>query len=1078
MEAASPLAPTSSGMIDVIAASTHPSSPVESSEPPYGAEVASLIRWYSSPSSQDINWPDSLYQAASRAPWPATTPLLIHGAALHLLNWNSICTDLRWGTALKAAIPLRISPSFEVVVGGRHIWVSKHQQTDIYNCVMSELERMHPGLEAAHASRITEAARRLTSGEGDVADDQVCLPAIVRVPDRPRLATATGVTVHSLVQATLAGGDPHVRMIPRGQANRFPSLLFGGMEPPSTHLQYAPPMSCDSPLGGVLNMRLTDSQAWSEQRRAQLLHHMQCIDGSHVALTEQAADTALQRLHTACTTEICRLDALDDPARRELMQQWAAWSVDVTMQAATAFPLVFLYLRRHSERTTPSRGAAIRIKAFASHGTDEASMMGDHRTTANLLRRATNKRLAAVTSDYPDRWVPDSEDPVGMAAMLYSVADTTMSSSLPKEHALELGEITCASLPILLARHARWHKCTATSCLLARILANNCLNCDMPFIDPSPRSVRVETPASHCSPGDRLILTAEIERLLAQRVIEDVTSTAADVTVCAFISPISLANKYKFRLPSDIESLHPGQIQQAARDKGDEFWNEYELRAAARKDTGTPTHSASTLFFELVREYEKSCKPRLVFDGREVSKEVHPVPFTMRDTSDLLRRLPSNHYQFAIDLRSGFYQILLSQRTSSFMCFRWGDKILRYRRAAMGTSCSPASFCALTAELTEMLRERGVDIILTYVDDLVGHAPDLATADKALSVLTELFHELPIQLSDEKTKPPRLIQKILGLEVNSTSMEIRCPNDKLYDNFMRLRILQRASSTSTPGLSFLPRGFITTAVGKLAWQAQHTPGAALIMRPLHYAAHQAEISARPSFNVKTVVQLGASLAWWQSPSGVKASCGIIAREHLLAAHTAITPVLQGDAAREIAFGVVQGGEAIWGSFSPGFRASDASSTLAECYASLMGLLHFGGKNTTPVTVIESDSSSNVYAINSSTSGSPACLKLLRALHAAAAAVETDIVAAFVPRQSNTLSDALSKAESIEEAQVLINAVTDACRLPRIVVHHAPSVCVHTDGSYQVYHTCTAACSPICTHWTNLAPADRRHPCYK
>ena len=91
-----------------------------------------------------------------------------------------------------------------------------------------------------------------------------------------------------------------------------------------------------------------------------------------------------------------------------------------------------------------------------------------------------------------------------------------------------------------------------------------------------------------------------------------------------------------------------------------------------------------------------------------------------------------------------------------------GGEMYRWCRRPFGISQTPFSFCLLTAELTYLLRARGVRVVVTYVDDIIVVADTAAAGAAAMAVLQEICASLGIELAPDKLRAPAQRQVVLG----------------------------------------------------------------------------------------------------------------------------------------------------------------------------------------------------------------------------------------------------------------------------------------------------------------------------
>ena len=99
-----------------------------------------------------------------------------------------------------------------------------------------------------------------------------------------------------------------------------------------------------------------------------------------------------------------------------------------------------------------------------------------------------------------------------------------------------------------------------------------------------------------------------------------------------------------------------------------------------------------------------------------------------------------------------------------------------------GLRSAPKLFNAIADSLEWICRSRGVSHIMHYLDDfLVLGAPYAPECANNLAVLRAVFDELGVPLAEHKTAGPTATLVFLGVSVDSVSLMLRLPEDKLSE---------------------------------------------------------------------------------------------------------------------------------------------------------------------------------------------------------------------------------------------------------------------------------------------------------
>lgn len=127
---------------------------------------------------------------------------------------------------------------------------------------------------------------------------------------------------------------------------------------------------------------------------------------------------------------------------------------------------------------------------------------------------------------------------------------------------------------------------------------------------------------------------------------------------------------------------------------------------------------------------------RYCIDFRKLNQYTIPDPYPMRRIDDLLASIRSSIYFVAIDLRSGYWQIPLEEKSKKFTAFRTSRGLYQFTVMPFGLSNAPATFQRCMEELLGDLHWQGV---LVYLDDILIHAEQV---DACLTLVEEVFSRL------------------------------------------------------------------------------------------------------------------------------------------------------------------------------------------------------------------------------------------------------------------------------------------------------------------------------------------------
>ena len=121
----------------------------------------------------------------------------------------------------------------------------------------------------------------------------------------------------------------------------------------------------------------------------------------------------------------------------------------------------------------------------------------------------------------------------------------------------------------------------------------------------------------------------------------------------------------------------------------------------------------------------------------------------------------------------------------------WEGKLFIDTTLPFGLRSAPKVFTAV-ADAAEWIAQQGVDQIIHYLDDfLVIGPPKSYRCKQHIDKVLELFQDLGLPVAPSKLEDPATCLCFLGIEIDTESLEIRLPADKLY----KLQSLLRAWRT-------------------------------------------------------------------------------------------------------------------------------------------------------------------------------------------------------------------------------------------------------------------------------------------
>ena len=212
-------------------------------------------------------------------------------------------------------------------------------------------------------------------------------------------------------------------------------------------------------------------------------------------------------------------------------------------------------------------------------------------------------------------------------------------------------------------------------------------------------------------------------------------------------------------------------------------------------------------------------------------------------------------YFSKVDLRSAYRSVKISVQSQKVTGFKWnfGDKdvYLKDTKLPFGAKLSPGIFHRLTQAVKRMMARRGFNLLIVYLDDFLIISKSKEVCAQALNCLIQLLRKLGFAIHWGKVVDPTTKITFLGIELDSMSMTLRLPEEKLLSF--------RAELTSFLQLRRATKRQFQSLAGRLSWAAGVVRGGRVFLRRifnkisvLKHASHRALIGP----------EVRNDLLWW------------------------------------------------------------------------------------------------------------------------------------------------------------------------------------------------------------------------
>ena len=157
--------------------------------------------------------------------------------------------------------------------------------------------------------------------------------------------------------------------------------------------------------------------------------------------------------------------------------------------------------------------------------------------------------------------------------------------------------------------------------------------------------------------------------------------------------------------------------------------------------------------------------------------------FKFKSVDDVVAMLSPGDYMTVIDIKSAYRAVPIYGKHKKYMGFRWEmdgkNRSFVDNRLSFGLRLGPCYFEELSEFIHDYLFETYQMRIVNYLDDFIAIAPSYEQCILEQSRIIGLLRFLGFHVSYEKVKPPSQCTTYLGIEIDSNSMELRLPAEKL-----------------------------------------------------------------------------------------------------------------------------------------------------------------------------------------------------------------------------------------------------------------------------------------------------------
>ena len=204
------------------------------------------------------------------------------------------------------------------------------------------------------------------------------------------------------------------------------------------------------------------------------------------------------------------------------------------------------------------------------------------------------------------------------------------------------------------------------------------------------------------------------------------------------------------------------------------------------------------------------------------------------------------------DIKEAYRMIPIHPQDQWLLGIQWEDHIYIDRMLPFGLRSAPKIFSAVADALQWILSTKGITHSLHYLDDFILVTDSVGKAFMQKDILTSTFDSLGVPLEYSKLEGPHSCLTFLGIEVDTESLQLRLPREKL----LRLRSeLSRCYDRRS-----IPKRELQSLTGLLQFATKVIRPGRPFLRRL-YAMQ--DIGSHPDHFIRLNIPARADILWWK-----------------------------------------------------------------------------------------------------------------------------------------------------------------------------------------------------------------------
>ena len=156
--------------------------------------------------------------------------------------------------------------------------------------------------------------------------------------------------------------------------------------------------------------------------------------------------------------------------------------------------------------------------------------------------------------------------------------------------------------------------------------------------------------------------------------------------------------------------------------------------------------------------------------------------FSFKSVSDVASKLQLDDYMCVVDIKSAYRAVPIRAAHRTYQGFSWETDGLKSwyvdNRMCFGLRLGPKYFNYISTFIYDILSAKGLTVV-NYLDDFIAITSNLGSCIAAQAELVGLLRYLGFHVAFDKLVHPSTCVTYLGIEIDSSTLELRLPSGKL-----------------------------------------------------------------------------------------------------------------------------------------------------------------------------------------------------------------------------------------------------------------------------------------------------------